>query len=97
MIDLATDIAIDTGYTGHEASIKAELVQLAVDAGAKLAPNVIWFTQIGKKSGAHRRAIEVYRGKRPADGSTAPHVSGDHAFGIGGLALEVTLRLLEVT
>lgn len=67
VIALATDIAIDTEYSGHEASIKAELVQIAVDAGVKIAPNVIYFTQIGKKSGAHRRAIEVFRGERPAD------------------------------
>ena len=67
VIGLATDIAIDTEYIGHEASIKAELVQLAVDAGVKIVPSVIRFTQIGKKSGAHRRAIEAYRGERPAD------------------------------
>lgn len=67
VIQQATNIAIDTEYSGHEAGIKAELVQLSVSAGTPIASHAIWFTHIGKKSGAHRRAIEVYRGERAAD------------------------------
>jgi hypothetical protein len=67
VIGEVTDVVIDTEYTGHEAHIKAELVQLAIGAGAKIVPNVIRFARIGKKSRAHQRVIEAYRGKHSAD------------------------------
>jgi hypothetical protein len=60
-------VTIDPEYVGHEASIKAELIQLTVDAGLEIDPYVIQFNRIGKKSGAHKQAIAIYRGERLAD------------------------------
>ena len=60
-------VTIDPEYVGHEASIKAELVQLTVDAGLKIDPYVIQFNRIGKKSEAHTFALGVARGKLRAD------------------------------
>ena len=62
-----TNVTIDPEYVGHEASIKAELVQLAVNAGLKINPYLIQFARIGKKSGAHTYALGVARGKMRAD------------------------------
>lgn len=67
VIDTATEIAIDTEYIGHEADIKAALLRLAWRRGGKIEAHTIVFNAIGKKSGAHKRAIGVYRGELSAD------------------------------
>jgi hypothetical protein len=65
--DTATEITIDTEYSGHEADIKAALLRMAWKRGSKIEAHTIVFTAIGKKSGAHKRAIGVYRGELHAD------------------------------
>ena len=67
VIDMATEITIDTEYIGHEADIKAALLRLAWQRGSKIEAHRILFSAIGKKSGAHKRAIGVYRGEISAD------------------------------
>jgi hypothetical protein len=67
VIDTATEITIDAEYLGHEADIKAALLRMAWQRGRKIAAHTIVFSAIGKKSGAHKRAIGVYRSELRAD------------------------------
>ena len=67
VMEVATEIQIDPEYVGHEADIKAGLLRLAWRHGRKIEANIIVFGSIGKRSGAHKRAIAVYRGGQAAD------------------------------
>ena len=60
-------VMIDAEYPGHEAQIKSDVLEIAKLKKRPIDPNVIEFGLIGKKSGAHQRAIGVYRGERLAD------------------------------
>ncbi|OGG12409.1 hypothetical protein A3J20_01170 [Candidatus Gottesmanbacteria bacterium RIFCSPLOWO2_02_FULL_42_29] len=59
------EVIIDKEYPGHEATIKAILVRL-FDRNELNPPN-IGFALIGKKSKAHKIALETYRGERKPD------------------------------
>ncbi len=59
------EVMVDQEYPGKSATIKNILFQLFKKARLPI-PN-IYFGYIGKKSRAHDRAIEVFRGKYSAD------------------------------
>jgi len=56
-------IIIDIEYPGHEAKIKEHLINLFQRAGIKLHRAKVQFGYIGKKSGAHQLAIEIFKSK----------------------------------
>lgn len=58
-------LTIDREYPGHEALIKNVLLNLYRRDG--LATSKIVFAEIGKKSPAHKVALEVFRNVRRAD------------------------------
>jgi len=62
-----TLITIDQEYQGHEANIKTMLLRHMRRVGLELNPDVIRFGRLGKKSGAHKRAWGVQRGKIAPD------------------------------
>ena len=67
VIDDVSRVTIDAEYPGHESQIKSDVLEIAKLKKRPIDPNVIEFGLIGKKSGAHQRAIGVYRGERRAD------------------------------
>lgn len=56
-------VTIDTEYTGREGDIKGMILRMARRDNLKLASDQIQFGHIGKRSSAHRTAINVFRGK----------------------------------
>ena len=60
-------VTIDTEYTGHEANIKAMLLYWLRQDRPDIFPDDITFGQVGKKSRAHKKALDIYRGKARAD------------------------------
>ncbi|MBU2544861.1 hypothetical protein KKC65_00185 [Patescibacteria group bacterium] len=58
-------IIIDNEYPGHQAIIK-DVLQRLFKKKNKQAPEIM-FAEIGKKSIAHKVALEVFRGKRKPD------------------------------
>lgn len=68
--DVISDVAhvtIDHEYPGHEGAIKSDVLEIAKRKGHTIDPHVIRFDLIGKRSGAHKQAIAVYRGRLRAD------------------------------
>lgn len=68
--DQAREIAlaiVDVEYTGHDREIKQHLLNLLRRSGRPISADRISFQHIGKKSPAHRLAIETLRGERPPD------------------------------
>lgn len=59
------EVVIDREYLGNESTIKNIIVQHFRKARIK-EPDII-FAEIGKKSPAHKVALEVFRGKREPD------------------------------
>ena len=59
------EVIIDREYPGHEATVKVILTQLFTKFGKKKPE--IEFTEITKKSLAHKIALETFRGKRKPD------------------------------
>ena len=55
-------IIIDFEYPGHEAKIKEHLINLFQRAGVRLRPSKIQFGYVGKRSNAHKLAIETFNG-----------------------------------
>ncbi|MBM4467667.1 MAG: hypothetical protein FJ014_19285 [Chloroflexi bacterium] len=61
-------VAIDREYVGGaEGDIKGELLQRLRQQAPDLHSDQIVFRQIGKKSAAHKLALEIYRGEREPD------------------------------
>ncbi len=60
-------VMIDTEYIGREGDIKGMLLRMARRDNLKLGPDQIRFGQIGRKSPAHTKGIEVFRGKKTPD------------------------------
>jgi len=54
-------LIIDTEYQGRESIIKKHLLEAIWHSGADFSPKNILFRQIGKKSGAHIKAISTFR------------------------------------
>jgi len=67
LLATADRITIDVEYPGHERDIKDDLLRLCRHAGGAVDPSVIHFGHIGKKSSAHRLALETLHGKRAPD------------------------------
>ena len=68
--DQAQEIAlavVDVEYTGHDREIKQHLLNLLRRSGRPISADRISFQHVGKKSPAHRLAIETLRGERPPD------------------------------
>ena len=59
------EVMIDKEYPGNEATIKNIIIQLFYKTN-KEAPEIS-FDTIGRKSKAHKMALEVFRGKRKPD------------------------------
>ena len=55
---------IDTEYVGHEKDVKDLLSELAPKENIVLDLDRLRFGRVGKKSGAHKVAIETFRKKR---------------------------------
>jgi predicted transcriptional regulator with HTH domain len=53
-------LCLDREYKGHESLIKKYLIEVIRRSGHKNIP-VIYFSEIGKKSPAHKLAINTYR------------------------------------
>jgi len=67
-LDQISQIIIDTEYHGHEPLIKDFLLQIIRGKKGKLIdPDAICFRQIGRKSEAHKKAINTYKGKLDPD------------------------------
>ncbi|OGO41462.1 MAG: hypothetical protein A2Z04_06900 [Chloroflexi bacterium RBG_16_57_9] len=60
-------VVIDVEYVGHNREIKQHLLNLLRRGGHPVSADQISFRHIGKKSPAHRLAIETLRGKRAPD------------------------------
>jgi hypothetical protein len=61
-------VVIDEEYPGHEAMLKGRLLQLLRGTtGLWIPKEVVTFGRVGKKSGAHRRAIAISRGREEPD------------------------------
>ncbi|MFQ5340914.1 MAG: hypothetical protein ACE5F6_05150 [Anaerolineae bacterium] len=58
---------IDVEYVGHSQEIKQHLLNLLRRSGHSVPSDRITFRRIGKKSPAHRLAIETLRGNRAPD------------------------------
>jgi hypothetical protein len=58
---------VDIEYTGHDQEIKQHLLNLLRRSGHPIPADRVSFQHIGKKSPAHRLAIETLRGNRPPD------------------------------
>jgi hypothetical protein len=59
-----SQIVIDLEFFGQEAKIKEHLLNLLRRAGHRVEPGQIQFQRIGKKSRAHRLALDTLRGKK---------------------------------
>jgi hypothetical protein len=59
------EVIVDKEYPGHEGVIKDVILHLFTKT-QQVAPSIT-FAEIGKKSGAHKTAIEVFRGERKPD------------------------------
>ncbi len=60
-------VEIDEEFTGKEADVKAILLRTARRSGLVLPRHLLAFGRIGKKAGAHKRAIAITRGKSKPD------------------------------
>lgn len=60
-------VTIDTEYTGREGGIKGMLLRMARQDNIDVASHQIRFKQVGKKSPAHKVAIETFRGRKAPD------------------------------
>ena len=60
-------ISIDVEYPGHNRAVKEHLLNLLRRDGLNVPAEAIEFRYIGKKSPAHRLALETFRGKREPD------------------------------
>lgn len=61
-------VLIDPEYTGYERDIKEWVMMLFRKEEVTIYQDQLGFQHVGKKSPAHHRAIDVFRGKQPADG-----------------------------
>ena len=59
-----TQLVIDREYPGYEKLIKSYLVQLTKSDSKPLFSDMIYFTEIGRKSPAHLKAYQSYRKKK---------------------------------
>jgi len=60
-------VTIDTEYEGHEPALRSMLLNLIWQDEPGFDSERIVFGRIGKKSNAHKLALEVYRKRKPAD------------------------------
>jgi hypothetical protein len=67
------EIVIDPEYPGHKHVIKNILLQIMRRHHRFVGRERIHFRSIGKHHAAHKRAIEVFRGRRPPDLTVAFH------------------------
>jgi len=58
---------IDEEYTGHQDDIKNTLLPLLWRDNPNFDVENITFSQVGKKSPAHKKALAVYRGEIKAN------------------------------
>jgi len=66
--DQLTLVVIDEEYPGHEAMLRGRLLQLLRGTtGLWIPKEVVTFDRVGRKSGAHRRAIAISRGREEPD------------------------------
>jgi len=63
--EIVDSVVIDREYTGHEVTIKNIIIQL-LNKNGKSVPD-IRFGYVGKSSGAHKAALNVFRGDKEAD------------------------------
>lgn len=61
-------IVIDVEYTGYDADIRSMLLNWIWRVDPVFEKERLIFRHIGKNSPAHKLAIDVYRGRRDADG-----------------------------
>ena len=54
-------LVIDQEYTGYDNELRSLVVDRMRALGAKIDPNTVWVSRIGKKSPAHDAAIRVMR------------------------------------
>jgi hypothetical protein len=66
-LDRLNLITIDIEYMGKEETIKGILLDLIRKTHPGYPKDTIIFQRVGKRSPAHKKAIETYRGKRQAD------------------------------
>lgn len=66
-ISKSSMVIIDREYFGNESLIKSHLINLFYRARMHINPDIIQFDLVGKKSPAHKIAIETFRGKRNPD------------------------------
>ena len=62
-----SSIIIDEEYTGKRPLIKKYLLETIRKKGLDFNPHNISFLEIGKKAGAHKKAIAVFRGDDKAE------------------------------
>jgi len=60
-------VVIDQEYPGHEAKIKEHLLNLLHRSGIYVDPTKIHFASVGKKSRAHRVALQTFKKMVPPD------------------------------
>lgn len=63
----ADQIALDVEYPGRNAEVKLYLLNMLWRAGIDVEPEKIQFQQIGKKSPAHKKALDVFSGAAKPD------------------------------
>ena len=66
-IEKTEQVTVDIEYPGHEGEIKRLLLQLCHRHGLFVPTGRIHFALVGKKSPAHRVAIQTFRGQRQPD------------------------------
>lgn len=66
-LERADRIVIDREYVGHEDAIKGMLLGWIRERGLDCPPEQITFANVGKQSGAHRKAAKVRTQQEPAD------------------------------
>lgn len=66
-VDKNSQIYIDREYVGQERNVKAMLLRLLESAKKKITADQIYFTNIGKKSDAHKLALMVFREREKAN------------------------------
>lgn len=60
-------VIIDNEYTGHQGTIKNQLLQYLRELGVEVRTGVITFGFVGKRSPAHNLAYKVFRRKQEPD------------------------------
>jgi hypothetical protein len=61
------NVVVDVEYQGHNAAIKEHFLNLCRRHKLHVAPHMLSFHQVGKKSPAHDLAIQVFRGEVEPD------------------------------